>query len=219
MSRTGPFRHAVGIQDVHAGYPHSVREQILEAELYAHELGDNPRGQVLTRKQAGRNHCQLKQLERMPVPMMAPMQNIQDRRDLKRRTIPSEYVSIDLHGRLLRFRQGQSHAVSFVRVCATLCIRMAIRIEWDENKNRTNIAKHGIGFADVLPVFSDPLSLTIADREVHGESRYRTIGAALNCVVLVAHTLCEIPEGDELIRIISARYATSTERTAYEEGE
>jgi len=63
------------------------------------------------------------------------------------------------------------------------------------------------------------LSLTIADREVDGESRYRTIGTALNGVVLVAHTLCEISEGDELVRIISARHATSSERTAYEEGE
>jgi len=96
---------------------------------------------------------------------------------------------------------------------------MAVRVDWDENKNRANIGKHGIAFAAVEPVFGDPLSLTIPDRVVDGEHRYRTIGMALNGVVLVAHTLHEISGGDELVRIISARYATSAERRAYEEGE
>jgi uncharacterized DUF497 family protein len=101
----------------------------------------------------------------------------------------------------------------------TLYIQIAVRFEWDEIKSRANIAKHGIEFAAVAPVFSDPLSLTIPDRLTDGERRYRTIGAALNGVVLVAHTLREISGGGELIRVISARYATSSERTAYEEGE
>lgn len=98
-------------------------------------------------------------------------------------------------------------------------IQMAVRVEWDENKNRTNIAKHGIDFAAVVPVFDDPLSLTISDRMVNGEQRYRTIGSALNGVVLVAHTLREVSINHDLIRIISARHATSPERKAYEEGE
>jgi len=96
---------------------------------------------------------------------------------------------------------------------------VAIRFEWDENKNRENVAKHGIEFADVATVFDDPLSLTVPDRVINGEARYRTIGAALNGVVLVAHTVREFPGGDELVRIISARYATMAERKAYEEGE
>jgi len=96
---------------------------------------------------------------------------------------------------------------------------MAVRVEWDENKNRANIAKHGVDFESVVPVFDDPLSMTISDRVVDGEDRYRTIGAALNGVVLVAHTMREVSGGDELVRIISARHATSSERKAYEEGE
>jgi uncharacterized protein len=71
----------------------------------------------------------------------------------------------------------------------------------------------------IVAVFEDPLSLTIPDRLVDGELRYRTIGAALNGVVLVAHTLPEVSGGDEAVRIIPARYATSLERKAYEEGE
>lgn len=89
----------------------------------------------------------------------------------------------------------------------------------DERKNRANIAKHGIQFADVADVFHDPLSLTIPDRVTDGEQRYRTIGEGANGVVLVAHTLIEVSANDDLVRIISARCATSKERKAYEEGE
>ena len=96
---------------------------------------------------------------------------------------------------------------------------MAVKFEWDEIKNRTNIAKHGIDFAAVVFMFDEPLSLTIPDRVVGEERRYRTIGAALNGVVLVAHTLREVSRNDDLIRIISARFATASERKAYEEGE
>jgi hypothetical protein len=49
---------------------------------------------------------------------------------------------------------------------------MAVRCEWDENKNRANIAKHGVSFAEVV-VFEDPLSLTVPDRVTDGERRYR----------------------------------------------
>ena len=96
---------------------------------------------------------------------------------------------------------------------------MAIRFEWEENKNRANAAKHGIEFAATVSAFDGPLSLTVPDRGINGEARYRTIGAALNGVVLVAHTVRVFPGGDELVRIISARYATMAERKAYEEGE
>jgi uncharacterized DUF497 family protein len=46
-----------------------------------------------------------------------------------------------------------------------------------------------------------------------------TFEAARNGVVLVVHTLREISENEELIRIMSARHTTSQERKAYEEGE
>ena len=96
---------------------------------------------------------------------------------------------------------------------------MAVRVEWDENKNRTNRAKRGIDFEAVVQVFDDPLSLTIPDRVINGERRYRTVGLALNGIVLVAHTLHELRGTDEVVRIISARYATSSERRVYENGD
>jgi uncharacterized DUF497 family protein len=30
---------------------------------------------------------------------------------------------------------------------------MTVRFEWDESKNRTNIAKHGVGFEEARGVF------------------------------------------------------------------
>ena len=94
---------------------------------------------------------------------------------------------------------------------------MAILVDWDENKNRANFLKHGIEFPAVVAVFDDPLFVTLLD-PFPNEERFRTIGAALNGILFVVHTIQELSGGDELYWIISARYATSVERKAYEEG-
>jgi uncharacterized DUF497 family protein len=49
--------------------------------------------------------------------------------------------------------------------------------EWDENKNRINIQKHGVSFDDAKKVFCDPCRLTLFD-EGHSETedRYYCIG-------------------------------------------
>ena len=45
--------------------------------------------------------------------------------------------------------------------------------EWDERKRQGNIARHGIDFIDVLPLFSQPDALVFEDnRKDYGESRY-----------------------------------------------
>ena len=49
--------------------------------------------------------------------------------------------------------------------------------EWDKAKNRTNIAKHGVDFADAVAVFEDPLALTMPDPESLGEPRFIALGA------------------------------------------
>ena len=89
--------------------------------------------------------------------------------------------------------------------------------EWDEGKNRLNLDKHGLGFEEAALVFDDPLALCIPDPGSHEEQRWRTIGSISGIVVVVvAHTIRE--EGDaEIIRIISARRATTLERKLYEE--
>jgi uncharacterized protein len=94
------------------------------------------------------------------------------------------------------------------------------RFTWDENKNRANCAKHRLSFETAAKVFIDPDALMRQDRDIDGEPRWQTIGCVHEdfLVVLVAHTLIS-DDGDELIRIISARHATSRERRLYEEGE
>jgi uncharacterized protein len=93
-----------------------------------------------------------------------------------------------------------------------------MRFEWDDAKNRRNLAKHGISFEIAKSVFDDPYALSIQDRVVEGEERWQTLGAIGGVVaVLVAHTHQE-EEGEAVIRIISARKSTPLERRAYEEG-
>src|SRR2546421_5526926 len=89
--------------------------------------------------------------------------------------------------------------------------------EWDERKNRANQAKHGLGFETVALVFEDPNAISVLDRVVEGEERWRTLGMAGGiAILLVAHT--ESEDEEPRIRIISARKATRRGREIYEEG-
>jgi hypothetical protein len=106
-------------------------------------------------------------------------------------------------------------SLSFYLNCATLYIHMAIRFEWDEEKNRTNRLKHGVSFETATQVFDDPNVVLFSDRIVDGEERWQAFGLADGVVILaVAHTNSEA-DGDDVIRIISARKATPTERRLY----
>jgi uncharacterized protein len=92
-----------------------------------------------------------------------------------------------------------------------------MRFEWDEGKSRRNLAKHRVSFETAVSVFDDPLALSIQDRLVDGEERWRTLGLIEGVIVLiVAHTGTD-EGGEEVIRLISARKATKQERQAYEE--
>lgn len=88
-----------------------------------------------------------------------------------------------------------------------------MRFAWDEAKNRRNVAKHGISFKTAALVFDDPHALSDQDRIIDDEERWQTIGAVGVKVLLVAHTW---EEDDGVIRLISARKATSAERKHYE---
>ena len=94
---------------------------------------------------------------------------------------------------------------------------MKVRFDWNEDKNRSNIAKHGVGFDEARWVFSDPNVIIHEDRFVDGEERLHAIGN-VETVLLVVHTFTE-QAADATIRIISARKATVSERKLYEEGE
>ena len=93
-----------------------------------------------------------------------------------------------------------------------------MRFEWDENKNRGNLAKHKVSFETASLVFDDPQALSVQDRVVEGEERWQTLGMISGIVVIVAHVYRD-EVGAEVIRLISARKATARERRAYAESQ
>ena len=89
---------------------------------------------------------------------------------------------------------------------------MRLLFEWDEEKEKKNIRKHGISFEIAAKVFMDPNRIEYYDDRNYGEERYVLIGYSGN-VLSVSYTM----RGDAH-RIISARLATKEERRRYENG-
>ena len=88
--------------------------------------------------------------------------------------------------------------------------------EWDPQKAKSNLERHGVSFEEAGTAFQDTLSLTIDD-PLHSidEERLILIGMSQkNRVLVVVHT-----ERGDNIRIISARKATKKERKSYESNE
>lgn len=90
-----------------------------------------------------------------------------------------------------------------------------MKYEWDENKAVKNLVKHGISFAEAKTIFDDPLYVDFYDLDhSEDEERYLIVGESnRGRLLIVSYT-----ERRELIRIISAREVTKSEREAYEEG-
>jgi uncharacterized protein len=93
-----------------------------------------------------------------------------------------------------------------------------MRFEWDEDKNRRNLAKHKVSFETASFVFEDPQALSIPDRVVEGEERWQMVGMVSGVLLFVAYTYRDEASG-EVIRLISARKATAHERKAYAKSE
>jgi uncharacterized DUF497 family protein len=92
-----------------------------------------------------------------------------------------------------------------------------VRFEWDEDKNRRNLRKHDVRFETAALVFHDPYAITQRDFAFEDDERWITVGAiGPGSILLVVHTFYQ-KQGEEVIRIISARAAESHERRAYEE--
>jgi uncharacterized DUF497 family protein len=90
-----------------------------------------------------------------------------------------------------------------------------MRFEWDEAKNEANKRKHGLDFETAQLIFDDEFCITFVERVVDGEERWHAIGSIEAIIVLaVVHSYRQ--EGaEEVIRIVSARPATSHERKLY----
>jgi uncharacterized protein len=85
--------------------------------------------------------------------------------------------------------------------------------DWDEEKAKNNLIKHGVSFDEATSVFDDPLFLTFADPEhSYQEQRFIIMGeSATGQLLVVSYT-----DRKDIIRLISARPVTRKERKAYE---
>ena len=76
------------------------------------------------------------------------------------------------------------------------------RFEWDEDKNRENVEKHGISFEFAQHAFTDPKRVVAEDLEhSHVEKRYYCFGQIGEGVLTVRFTYRK-----EVVRIIGAGY-------------
>jgi uncharacterized protein len=92
-----------------------------------------------------------------------------------------------------------------------------VKFEWDEDKNLANFKKHGVWFEEAQTIWTDRSSQEFFDPEhSDDEERFIRIGRSSSPNLLLV-VFCE-REGGTIIRIISARKATSKERKEYEEG-
>jgi len=90
-----------------------------------------------------------------------------------------------------------------------------MEFEWDQEKAKVNLKKHGVSFQEAITVFGDPLAVTFRDPD-HSqvEERFITFGLSrFQRLLVIAHADTEYK-----MRIISARTMTAKERSIYEEG-
>lgn len=86
-----------------------------------------------------------------------------------------------------------------------------MRYSWDEDKNRRNIALHGIGFEDAKRIFEGPTFERVDDRFDYGEIKVYAIGLVNGLEITAVYS---DRDNDER-RIISAWRAEPHERRAY----
>lgn len=92
--------------------------------------------------------------------------------------------------------------------------------EWDTDKEKENIKKHeGVDFDLASKVFNDVWAIDEFD-ELHStatEHRFTIVGLAENKLLRVTFTVVTEENGEEVIRLISARKAIGKDKKSYEE--
>jgi len=88
-----------------------------------------------------------------------------------------------------------------------------MRITWDPAKARANTAKHGVSFEEAASALLDPFALEAPD--LLDSTRTIFIGMSAKHRVLFVVTL--VLETADLVRIVSARRASPSQRRKYEE--
>lgn len=84
-------------------------------------------------------------------------------------------------------------------------------IEFDPDKARSNVKKHGVSFEEASSCLLDQMALVREDSHAEGEQRFVLLGMSNAARLLtVVYTL-----RGEHIRLISARKATKKEEQSY----
>lgn len=83
--------------------------------------------------------------------------------------------------------------------------------EWDEDKRRANLAKHGVDFAEI-DSFDWETAVEALDSR-HDEPRWVAIGY----IGLRLHVVCFAVSESSIVRVISLRRATAQEQRCYAE--
>jgi len=97
-------------------------------------------------------------------------------------------------------------------VCTTVHTVDLVELEWDGDKAASNLKNHGVDFADAATVLLDDMAITIRDDSSHEEERFVTLGMdATARLLVVVYTWRR-----DILRLISARPATTGERRRYE---
>lgn len=88
-----------------------------------------------------------------------------------------------------------------------------VRVTWDPAKSRRNQEKHGVSFEEAASALLDPFALDAPD--LLDPSRTIVIGMSGRSRLLFVVTL--VIESTDMVRIISARKASPSQRRQYEE--
>jgi len=88
------------------------------------------------------------------------------------------------------------------------------KFEWDPQKEKKNIIKHGINFHTAAKIFKDENRIIYFDYSHSLFERREIAVGKVNDILMVVYTT-RIHYNQQYIRIISARLATKSERRKY----
>lgn len=90
-----------------------------------------------------------------------------------------------------------------------------VEFEWDGEKRRANLAKHGLDLADADALFAGPVFEAADDRRDYRERRIIAVGSIAGRLVACVYTDRVGANGGAVRRIISLRPASRKERANY----
>ncbi len=92
--------------------------------------------------------------------------------------------------------------------------------EWDAGKAASNVRKHGVSFETATRVWHDPYFEVWFDQTKDDQERWHAVGLiSPGALLVVVHVYLNEEDGEQVVRIVSARRATRSEWRRYEQGE